>query len=335
MIAETLKIKSKNFFLSGKTRRLCSFVFPIMSLLLSVSCGNKSGKASDTPTSGNITIAADETLWPIVEAETDTFQSTYKYAKIKTLYLPENDAVQAMLQDSARLVIATRPLNKEEEAYFRKIKITVKPLKIAIDAIAFIVHPGNSDTTLTKSLVRDIVSGKVKTWADVRKGNDSGPIQIVFDNAVSSTVRYITDSVAPGIKLPENCFAAKTNEEVIEYVAKHENALGIIGVNWISDSDDGKVLGFLDKIKVVGIESDKTPGTFFKPYQAYIADRSYPYTRSVWLISREARTGLGTGFASYISSDKGQRIILKSGLVPATMPVRLIQVKKENYEIEK
>ena len=335
MIAETLKIKAEYIFPKGRVRGIFSVVLMPMCLLFSVSCGNKSGKASDTPTSGNITIAADETLRPIVEAETDTFQSTYKYAKIKTLYLPESDAVQAMLQDSARLVIATRSLNKEEEEYFKKIKITVKPLKIAIDAIAFIVHPDNPDTTLTKNLVRDIVSGKIKTWADVRKGNNSGPVQIVFDNAGSSTVRYVTDSVAPGIKLPENCFAAKTNEEVIEHVSKHKNALGIIGVNWISDSDDGKVLGFLDKIKVVGIESDKTPGTFFKPYQAYIADRSYPYIRNIWLISREARAGLGTGFASYIGSDKGQRIILKSGLVPATMPVRLIQVKKENYEIEK
>ena len=335
MIAETLKIKFEYSSLKRRAQRVYAVMFLPMCLFIFASCGNKSGRASDTPTSGDITIAVDETLRPIIEAETDTFQSTYKYAKIKTLYLPENDAMQAMLQDSARLVIATRPLNKEEEEYFKKIKITVKPLKIAIDAIAFIVHPENPDTTLTKNLVRDIVSGKVKDWADIRKGNNFGSVQIVFDNAGSSTVRYVTDSVAPGIKLPENCFAAKTNEEVIEYVAGHKNALGIIGVNWISDSDDGKVLGFLDKIKVVGIESDKTPGVFLKPYQAYIADRSYPYTRSIWLISREARTGLGTGFASYISSDKGQRIILKSGLVPATMPVRLIQVKKENYEIEK
>lgn len=330
-----MKTKTNYFFLEGgPEKKILFFLFSIISLLL-LSCGNKSDRTSDTPTSGNITIAADETLRPIIEAETDTFQATYKYAKLKTLYLPENDAVQAMLQDSARLVIATRPLNKEEEEYFKKIKITVKPLKIATDAIAFIVHPENTDTTLTKSVIRDIVSGKTKTWSEIHKGSGWGPVQIVFDNAGSSTVRYVTDSVAPGVKLPENCFAAKTNKEVIEYVANHKNALGIIGVNWVSDFDDGKVLGFLNKIKVVGIESDKNPGTFFKPYQAYIADRSYPYIRDIWLISREARAGLGTGFASYISSDKGQRIILKSGLVPATMPVRLIQIKKENYEIEK
>jgi phosphate transport system substrate-binding protein len=45
--------------------------------------------------------------------------------------------------------------------------------------------------------------------------------------------------------------------------------------------------------------------------------------------SRESFTGLGSGFVSFVSGEKGQRIILKSGLVPATMPIRIIQVKNE------
>jgi phosphate transport system substrate-binding protein len=39
------------------------------------------------------------------------------------------------------------------------------------------------------------------------------------------------------------------------------------------------------------------------------------------------RTGLGTGFVSFVANERGQLIILKSGLVPARQPERRIQLK--------
>jgi phosphate transport system substrate-binding protein len=65
---------------------------------------------------------------------------------------------------------------------------------------------------------------------------------------------------------------------------------------------------------------------YYKPYQAYIALKNYPLTRDVMIINREGRNGLGTGFASFVAGDKGQRMIRLMGLLPATMPVRIIQV---------
>jgi phosphate transport system substrate-binding protein len=48
--------------------------------------------------------------------------------------------------------------------------------------------------------------------------------------------------------------------------------------------------------------------------------------RTVYIISREARAGLGSGFTAFVAGDKGQRIILKSGLVPATAPIRIVEI---------
>ena len=64
---------------------------------------------------------------------------------------------------------------------------------------------------------------------------------------------------------------------------------------------------------------------FYQPYQAYLATKQYSLIRSVYTISREPRAGLATGFASFIMSDKGQKIFLKAGLMPANAPVRIIQ----------
>jgi hypothetical protein len=65
---------------------------------------------------------------------------------------------------------------------------------------------------------------------------------------------------------------------------------------------------------------------FRKPHQAYIANKLYPLCRSVYMINRQTRAGLGTGFVSFVAGEKGQRMMKLAGLVPATMQVRLIQI---------
>ena len=75
---------------------------------------------------------------------------------------------------------------------------------------------------------------------------------------------------------------------------------------------------------------NETDGTRYKPYQAYVAQGLYPYTRKVYIISREARTGLGTGFSSFVAGDVGQKIILKMGVLPASMPVRIVGFRDNN-----
>jgi phosphate transport system substrate-binding protein len=81
---------------------------------------------------------------------------------------------------------------------------------------------------------------------------------------------------------------------------------------------------------VAAISSQDNPdgNDFYRPYQGFIADKSYPFIREVYIINRESFTGLGTGFTQWVASDQGQRIVLKMGLVPATMPIRLIKTKK-------
>jgi phosphate transport system substrate-binding protein len=132
--------------------------------------------------------------------------------------------------------------------------------------------------------------------------------------------------------LQKNWFALKGNSAVIDYVSKKPEALGLIDVSWISDRDDSTANKFLDAVRVVRISGDSGS---FQPYQAYIAQGRYPLKRDVVMISREAKTGLASGFMSFIAGEKGQRIILKAGLVPATMPVRIVEIDRDPISISK
>ena len=125
--------------------------------------------------------------------------------------------------------------------------------------------------------------------------------------------------------------ALKTNEQVIDFVSKTPNAIGVIGVNWLGNRKDTTNLTFRDDITVMAVSADKiaTRSNSYKPYQAYLFYQNYPLTRPIYALLNDPRNGLSWGFASFLSSDKGQRIILKAGLVPATQPVRIVHVNEE------
>jgi phosphate transport system substrate-binding protein len=157
----------------------------------------------------------------------------------------------------------------------------------------------------------------------------SDSIIIVFDNRQSSNARFLKETFLKQEAFPSNVFAVNSNAEVIDYVAAHKRSLGVIGVNWVSDKNDSLVNDFLKKVRVVSLappEAGPNP-EYYKPYQAYVALKYYPLIRDVFVISREARAGLGTGFASFIASDKGQMIVRRAGMLPATIPVRIVDIK--------
>ncbi len=291
-------------------------------------CGS-SKKTDETPTRGNIKISVDESYTLALDAQVSTFEAIYNYAVINASYKNEVDCFKDLLNDSVRLIIANRNLTPTEEKFLQDKQIIPKVTKIAYDALTFIINKENPDSVLQFEQIAGLFSGKIKAWTDLNKNSKLGDISIVFDNNKSGNPRYIRDKFKINNEFPSNCYAVNSNKEVINYVQKNKGAIGIISVNWISDPQDSVSHNFLSKIKVAGVSAEGfTEGPFMKPYQGYIAEGSYPFIRDVYVINREYFSGLGTGFASFIAGEKGQRIFLKSGLVPATMPVRLIEIKK-------
>jgi len=292
-------------------------------------CGS-SVKIKETPTSGNIKVSIDESYSLIMDSQISTFEAIYTYAIINGTYKNEVDCFTDLLNDSARLIVVNRKLTGAEEAKLNSIQIIPKTTKVAYDALAVIINNDNQDTIFTYEQIEDIFKGKLTKWKDINPASSNGDITVVFDNNKSGNPRYFKEKFKMNGKFPDYCYAVNSNEEVINYVQKNKGAMGIISVNWISDTQDSLSQRFLDKVIIAGIsEEGNTDGPFLKPYQAYLADGSYPFVREVYMISREYFNGLGTGCVSFVAGEKGQRIILKSGLVPATMPVRLVQIKKD------
>jgi len=297
----------------------------IASLLISINgCKKKPSdpaEIKETAVAGSTTILVDETIFPLVEDLAILFENEYKRAKVHLVSKPENEIIQMIQQDKARIAILAKDLDSTEINYYNNTKkVYPRVTEFAKDAVAFIGNANRADSTL---VLNDILLAL--------KGTPNGKIKtLVFDNPNSSNVRELKKLA--GIKeLPkQNVFSAHSNKEVVQYVTENEGAVGIIGINWLLQPTDD-LLPYTSKIQVLAVENVKinAKNKFIKPNQTNIADGSYPVTRKLYLLNFQGATGLGMGFASYIAGQQGQRIVLKSGLIPTHFPTRQISVRDE------
>jgi phosphate transport system substrate-binding protein len=284
-----------------------------------VSCDDDKPKYPDTLSKGVIDISADESYQPIIEEQLKVFDSSYPEAKITVHYKPEAECFKDYFDNKARIILVTRQLSKAEKDLCEQKKIFPTSEALAGDGIAVVVNNAAADTLLDMDALKGILTNVYKK-----------KYTVVFDNQESSTVRYISDSILNGGKLGSNVFAAKGSKEVIDYVSKNPDAIGFVGMGYVYANEDTSATGtFITNVKVVAIKSEKD-AQFYKPYQAYVALKSYPLTRKLYYINAESYHGLGTGFANFMGSYRGQLVFLHAHFFPLKEQITIREAKVNN-----
>ena len=265
----------------------------------------------DTNESGTIHISVDESFKPVIDSQIQVFEALNPKAKIIAEYKPEAECFKDLIKDSTRMIIVTRGLTSEEEKFY-KDSLSYSPTwsKVANDAIAVVVNNNASDSLFSLSELRGILEGT------------TGDKQVaVFDGlSATSTVRYAMDSILKGKSFdPKKVFAEKNSQGVIDYVSRHNNVLGFVGVSWIGNKEDTSQLSFLKSIRIASLECSCPEKTFIKPYQGNIVRHRYPLVRGLYYILKENYNGLGSGFANFLEYEKGQLIFRRAYLAPTKM----------------
>lgn len=285
----------------------------LLALLFVFSC-QKKVETKDTMTEGKATIYVDESILPITEDESAVFDAEYN-TKLKLVSKSENEIINSLLKDTAKIAILTRKLSDREIKAFESKKISPKITSFATDAVAFIKNNAANDSLVALQDVVDFVKGKA---VPTIKG-------LVFDNANSSTVRYISELAGLDVVKQKGIYSLNTNQDVIKYVAENNGMIGVIGMNWIYQAPLD-LQETIDKTTILSVKNINGSEYFF-PTQDNLAAGKYPLARDLYIVNCQGYSGLGMGFSSFLTSERGQRIILKSGLAPKKMPSRKVVIR--------
>ena len=291
-------------------KKTITFITIVLLISLTFNCNKKTEQ--ETILKGNVSVFVDESLRPIIDEQVEIFESRYD-GKIQLISKSENEIIQGLVKDTTKIAVLTRQLTNEEQKVFASRKIFPKQTHFATDAIVLIANINTKDTLISIQEITDFLKGSTSTKI---KG-------LVFDNPNSSSVRYLNNLAGIKESANKNIYSFKTNEEVIKYVSQNSGMIGVVGLNWIEQSNAD-----LEKIAVLSVKNVKS-NSYIYPSQNSLAEKTYPLARDLYIINCQGYSGLGMGFSSFVAGEVGQRIILKSGLLPFKMPGRNIIVRNK------
>lgn len=284
------------------------------------SCGlNDDNRKKDTPTSGKVNLFFDEGLTLHINNQIFTFKSIYNNADITLRSSNERECIEALYNDSSKVIAISRPLTEKEMQQFKSKNIIPQTSTVAGDAIAFIVSKDFADSTISISELMELLKGNDSTFI---KGQH---INMVFDNPNSGSTRQLKDSLIPTQNFGKNCKALNNTSELIKAISTNSLAIGVCDYAWLSDKDDNTTKEFLKSVKILAV-SKKNNETAYMPDQSNIATKDYPLCRTICIIRRSAEFSLGKGIETFIAGEKGQLMFLKQGLPPNRQEERLIEV---------
>ena len=272
-------------------------------------------KNKETIIKGKATLFVDESIFPIVEDQQAVFETEYD-AKLKLITKSENEIINSLMNDTVKIAVLPRKLSNDELKAFVAKKINPKMTHFATDAVVFIRNKKSNDTLIA---LDDVIN--------FMKGNSVNGIKgLVFDNPNSSSVRLISELSGIKITPQKNIYSFNTNNEVIKYVAENDGMIGVVGLNWLTQPPLDMQKN-VDAVSVLSVK-DINKQDYIYPSQDNLAQEKYPLARDLYVINCQGYSGLGMGFASFLGGERGQRIVLKSGLLPVRMPSRKIVIRK-------
>lgn len=330
-----------------KTTRFLKLI-AVASLAIAMGSCVHPEKKTNTSTSGSSTLFCDNSFENIMEQEIDVFEYIYPEAHVLARYGTEAEALDSLMSLNTRTIVIPRDLTQAEVKRLKDKRRTPRSSRIAVDAVALVVNPANPADAMSLREVGEILSGEIKTWQDLHPDYPDKPIVIVFDDAGSSMVKYMRDSLINGKELGPNVYAQGSIAGVLDAVKKDRSAIGVIGVSWLTtdlrkiesvdsiaaevtdetaavkmDDINARVEGSGVKVLALMRNDDRRA---YRPYQQNIYDGSYPLTRSIYMITLAHSGSPAGGFYSFVTSYSGQKIIMKTGVLPARMQINVVEL---------
>lgn len=268
------------------------------SVLLGACGGNDGGSGDGKDLKGSAKGEGSSTVAPIVEKLNEKWAKDHKDAKISSGQAGTGAGFQKFIAGETDFSDASRPIKDEEKKKLEDKGIKYHEFKIAQDGVTIAVNKDNDFVKeLTKSQLKDIYSGKAKTWKDVNSSWPDKKINAVSPNSSHGTYDFFEEEVMDkqDIKAEKN---ADTNA-IVSSVTKNKEGIGYFGYNFYEQNKD--------KLKEVKIKDDK--GKTTEPTKKTIKDGSYALSRPLFLYVKEKSlkdNDVMKEFIKFTLEDKGK-----------------------------
>ncbi|MCS6934828.1 MAG: substrate-binding domain-containing protein [Chitinophagales bacterium] len=275
---------------------------------------------------GEVKVFADYSLAPVLRQHKEVFEYLYDSVKLNISYTFGDDALDSFRQQKNSVLIITRALLASEKEQMKN-RDTLYPREVMVcyDAVALIAGIKSPFSYFDVDDLRKLFTAGA-----------GDKIKLVFEHQKSGAVTQVLNAMGFNGKPTDRLYALHSADEVIQYCTRQTDAVGFVPFAMLSDNDDPNVQKMLTQVKILSLrlQNEKGETVMASATQSDIAAGVYPLARPVYAI---IRYGHGDSpawlFVNFLYREKGARIFLKAGLVPARMPERQINVNTGPLEV--
>jgi ABC-type phosphate transport system substrate-binding protein len=222
--------------------------------------------------------------------------------------------INMLLNGEVSFAQSARPLEDEEYRKAKTQNFVLEQIPVAIDGIAFYVHPGIPVSGLSIDQLQSIFLGKTTNWKQVG-GPNLPMVPVSLDPKLVSMINLVLGNNKDK-GLGRNVQIVRDVTTAVRKVASTPGAIGYASASEVAKQQTIHPLNLARN----GSKQYITPvlGRNLVNVEA-LQDGSYPLTRRLFVVIRHDRTLndlAGIAYANLLLSSEGQQRIGNSGFVP-------------------
>ncbi len=240
---------------------------------------------------GRTIIAAGSTsVQPFADQWAEAFMKSHPGHVVNVQGGGSSAGIAAVRSGTCQIGMSSRDLTPEEKPGLREITV-------ARDGIAVIVHPSNPVSGLSVDEVREIFSGRIRSWKAV--GGPDREIDVCTREEGSGTRGAFQEMVMKKARIYRGAIVEDSNGTVREIVVGDPDSIGFIS------------LGLVDR-RVKALALDGVAAT-----DPNILSGRYRLVRPFLFLVKPENEAAAAPFVDFVMSPEGQRMARDRGLIPA------------------
>ncbi|UFP95688.1 substrate-binding domain-containing protein [Gloeobacter morelensis] len=209
---------------------------------------------------------------------------------------------------------SSRAVKAKEYAAAKERGFALEQVPVAIDGLAFFVHPNNPVAGLSVDQIVGLFTGKITNWKQVG-GPDRPVVPFSRNLQAGGTVDYFNEEVLGGAGLGKVVRETRDTTDALRKVAATPGGIGYATASEVIGQRSVRPVPLArsnsrDYVAPFGEDGQVNRNTF--------RDGTYPVTRRLFVvIRRDGRLDeqAGAAYANLLLSGEGQQLVEKSGFV--------------------
>lgn len=261
-----------------------------------------------------ITVKGSDTMVLVAQRWAEEYMKAHPDITIQVTGGGSGTGIAALINGTTDLANSSRKIKKEEIESAKRSGHKLKEYRVAMDAIAVVVHKDNPIEALSLRQLLGIYTGHIDNWKQL--GGKDLPIMRYSRESNSGTYLFFKEHVLKDMDYAADCQNLPGTAAVADAVSKDPKGVGYGGIAYFLTRKNLKVLkvGQEDGQQAVDPIDRSNPSNLGIHYEA-IWSGSYPLARPLFIYAlRESRPILN--FIDWILGVEGQKIAMNLGYIP-------------------